>query len=190
MELSTAIKERRSCRVYLPEPIPEETIQKILEAGIWAPSPANNQGWEFIVITGDDVKARIHAESVERKQFLFEKSGWKWMSKYDVGFLKDAPAIVCVVGDPKKTGADMFLEEGNQGYLMACSAAIQNMLLAAHSLGLGSLWFTLFDKGVLREILGIDPEKDPIALVLLGKPGGDPLPTPRKEIEKKATFMR
>jgi 5,6-dimethylbenzimidazole synthase len=95
-----------------------------------------------------------------------------------------------VVGDPKKTGADMFLEEGNQGYLMACSAAIQNMILTAHSLGLGSLWFTLYDKKVLREMLGIDAEKDPIALVCLGKPGGDPLQTPRKAVADKTTYMK
>jgi 5,6-dimethylbenzimidazole synthase len=84
----------------------------------------------------------------------------------------------------------MFMEEGSVGYQHACAAAIQNMHLAAHALGLGSLWFTFFDKKAIREILGIDPEKTPIGLVCLGKAGGDPTPASRKDVKKKTTYIR
>ncbi|MDQ7785729.1 MAG: nitroreductase family protein [Desulfomonilaceae bacterium] len=190
MDLLTAIKERRSCRNYLPDPLDDETIRTLLESAVWAPSPANNQPWEFIVITSPEVKESIFAEAQERRKILFEKSGWKWLNRYEVDFLKTAPVIVAVVGDPEKTGADMFLDEGYKAYQHACAAAIQNMLLTAHSLELGSLWFTLFDKSAMRRILGVPAEKDPIALICLGKPGGSSFQTPRKDIAEKTTYLR
>jgi 5,6-dimethylbenzimidazole synthase len=98
--------------------------------------------------------------------------------------------IIAVIGDPKKSGVDMFTEEGPMGYQAACAAAIQNMHLAAHALGLSSLWFTLFDKKTLREKLGIVPEKTPLALICIGKPGSPPTPVPRKEVKEKTTYIR
>jgi nitroreductase len=83
----------------------------------------------------------------------------------------------------------VYQEEGGIGYQHACAAAIQNMLLAAHSLGLGSLWFTMFDKKQMREILAVSPEKTPLGLVCIGKADGEPPRTARKDIKDKATFI-
>lgn len=188
MDLRTAITERRSCRNYLSDALSKETIEQLLEAATWAPSPANNQPWEFIVITGPELKEKIFAEAETRRQILYEKSGWKWLNRYEVGFLKDVPVILAVVGDPKKSGADMFLKDGGQAYQHACAAAIQNILLTANSLSLGSLWFTLFEKDALREILSIGSEKDPVALICVGKPAGEPFQTPRKTVQEKTTY--
>ena len=190
MDVFEAMKERRSCRNYLSDPVGEETIEKVLEAATWAPSPLNMQGWEFIVVTNPEVKEKIYSESDRCRKWALEKSGWKWLGGYSLDFLKSAPVIIAITGDPKKTGVDMFMEEGSVGYQHACAAAIQNMHLAAHALGLGSLWFTFFDKKAMREILGIDPEKTPIAIVCLGKVGGDPTPAPRKDHKKKTTYIR
>ncbi len=63
MELFDAIKERRSCRAFLPEAVRDEEIVKVLEAANWAPSPLNSQPWRFLVITGADLKARIYDEA-------------------------------------------------------------------------------------------------------------------------------
>jgi 5,6-dimethylbenzimidazole synthase len=190
MDLFSAIKERRSCRQYLPEPIPEEILEKILEAATWAPSPLNAQPWEFLVVTNSGLKEKIFEEADRCRKWALEISGWKWLDRYQVDFLKSAPALVVVTGDPKKSGVDMFLEEGHIGYQAACAAAIQNMLLAAQALGIGSLWFTLYDKKILREILGLDPEKTPVGIICLGKPDG-PLPSvPRKALTDKITFLR
>jgi nitroreductase len=93
--------------------------------------------------------------------------------------------ILAVIGDPEKTGMDMFQEDGKVGYQHACAAATQNMLLAAHALGLHTLWFTLFDKKAMREILDVDPGKTPLALVCLGKAGGEIPPVPRKDAKDK-----
>jgi nitroreductase len=190
MDLFTAIRDRRSCRNYLTEAISDEVIESILEAATWAPSPLNTQPWEFIVITSSDVKEKIFAESERCRKWALEKSGWKWLDSYQIDFLKQAPVIIAVVGDPKKTGIDMFMEEGMVGYQAACAAAIQNMHLAAHSFGLGSLWFTLFDKKALRGILEISDEKTPLALVLLGKMESAATATPRKNVKDKIKYVR
>ncbi len=190
MDVFTAMKERRSCRDFLPDPISEDTIEKILQAASWAPSPLNMQGWEFIVVTNREVKEKIYSESDRCREWALERSGWKWLEGYKLDFLKSVPVIIAVVGDPKKTGVDMFMEDGSTGYQYACAAAIQNMHLAAHALGLGSLWFTFFDKQNIRDILGIDTGKTPIALVCLGKADGEPQKMPRKDFREKTKYMR
>ena len=190
MDIFTAIRGRRSCRNFLPEPVSQDTIEKILEAAIWAPSPLNTQPWEFIVITNEEVKKKIFSEAERCRKWALEKSGWKWLGSYQVDFVQSAPVIIVVIGDPKKTGVDMFQEEGGVGYQHACAAAIQNIHLAAHALGLSSIWFTFFDKKPMREILGIDPAKTPLALVCLGKAGGEISRTPRKDVKEKTTYLR
>jgi len=190
MDIFKAIKERRSCRNFLPESINEEVIEKILEAATWAPSPLNTQPWEFVVVTNKEMKEKIFAEADRCRKWGVEKSGWKWLEKYQLNFLKTAPVIVAVVGDPKKSGLDTFQEEGGVGYQHACAAAIQNMNLAAHALGLGSLWFTMFDKKPMRKLLSVAPEKTPLGLVCIGKTDGESPRTPRKDVKEKTTFIR
>ena len=189
MDIFSAIRERRSCRSFLPDAIGSEILGKILEAGTLAPSAANNQPWEFIVVTNAEIKKEIFAESEKCRRALFEKSGWKWVDRYRIGFINEAPVIIAVVGDPKKTGADMFLEGGGLAYQHGCAAAIQNMLLAAHALGLGTLWFTLFEKDSIRKTLKIDQAKEPLALICLGKPAAAPPQTPRKAVKEVTSFV-
>jgi 5,6-dimethylbenzimidazole synthase len=190
MDVFTAIKERRSCRKFHPDPVSGADIEKILEAGNWAPSPANQQPWEFIVITNTGIKERIFAESESCKKKLFERSGWKWLETFPVDFVKETPVVIAVVGDPKKSGADMFLDEGaGRGYLEGCSAAVQNMMLAAHGLGLGSLWFTLFEAGAVRQILSLDAAKDPVALLCIGRPAST-TGAKRKDFREKTTYLK
>jgi 5,6-dimethylbenzimidazole synthase len=190
MDVFTAMKERRSCRNYLPEPISEGIVQKILEAATWAPSPLNSQPWEFIVVTQKEMKEKIFSEAERCRRWAREKSGWKWLDRYGVDFLRTVPVMIAVIGDPKGTGVDMFFKEGATGYQHACAAAIQNMHLAAQSLSLGSLWFTLFDKDVMREILGVDTARTPVGLVCIGMAADKPVPAPRKAVSEKTTYIR
>jgi len=189
MDIFTAMKERRSCRDFLPEPVGMDNIEKILEAASWAPSPLNLQPWEFIVVINDGVKNRLFLEAERCIQWAFDRSGWNWLETYTADFLQSAPVVIAVVGDPRKSGVDIFLEEGGIGYQHACAAAIQNMNLAAYSLGLSSLWFTFFEKEPVREILGIGPDKTPIALICIGKSHGGIPQVPRKDVMKKTTFI-
>jgi nitroreductase len=188
MDVFTAMKERRSCRNFLPEPVDRRDIEKILQAATWAPSPLNTQPWEFVVVTGRDLRKKIGAEAESCRQWAVEKSGWKWLGKYRVDFLAKAPVIIAVVGDPKKSGVDTFFEDGPLGYQHACAAAIQNMHLAAHAMGLGSLWFTLFRREALERLLGINSGKHLLGLVCIGKASSEAVATPRKSVAEKTVF--
>ncbi len=189
MELFTAIQTRQSCRDFLDVAIEKEVIEKIIEAGIMAPSPLNSQPWNFIVITRNIIKEQLFDSVAECKAKAIEISGWKWLEKYSVDFLKTTPAIIVVTGDKTKSGVDLFFEDGPVAYQHACAAAIQNMLLTAHSLGLGSVWFTLFDKTAVKTLLNVDDNQIPLAFVCLGKPAGQTAKTPRKPLAKKTIFM-
>lgn len=180
MDLYEAIKGRRSCRSFSSKPLDGKALDRILDAATWAPSPLNSQPWEFIVVTDPAVKDKIHGEAERCRVWAREQSGWGWLDKYRLDFLKAAPVLVVVVGNPKKTGVDQFQAGGGTAYQHACAAAVQNMLLAAHAEGLGSLWFTLYDKINMSAILDIDPEKIPLAVVCLGVPDKVPTPVPRK----------
>ena len=190
MELFAAIRDRRSCRAFSPEPVDEAIINRLLETAGWAPSPLNAQPWQFIVITGEEKKMALFEEADRCRRWAVEESGWKWLDSYSVDFLKKVPVIVAVVGDPKKTGVDMLQPDGSVGYQHACAAAVQNMLLAAHALGLGSLWFTLYDRGAVRKILEISEDKTPIALVCIGKPEKSLATVPRKDVTAKTIYLR
>lgn len=188
MELFSAIENRRSCRNFSGEPIQRDTIERIIQAGTWAPSPLNMQPWQFVVISGGAEKGAIFAEADRCRKWAIAESGWKWLEGYSMEFLKEAPVIIAVVGDPKKSGVDMYQEEGKIGYQLACAAAIQNMLLAAHALGLGSLWFTFFDKKEMRKILDIPVDKTPVALICIGKARDDAAAVPRKDVKKVVRY--
>jgi nitroreductase len=190
MKLFDAIENRRSCRAFLPDPVPEEAIGRILAAAVWAPSPLNAQPWEFVVVTDAETRERIYTSAETCRRWAVEASGWKWLGNYRIEFLKQAPAIVAVIGDPKKSGVDGFQEDGPLAYQHACAAAVQNMLLSAHVLGLGSLWFTLFDKKEMAALLEVPEEKKVLALVCLGKPSEAPAPAARKDIAKKVRYVK
>jgi len=189
MDIFNVLENRRSCRAFAPDPVDPATIERILTAATWAPSPLNAQPWKFIVISAQAKKDQIFEEAARCKAWAIEKSGWKWLDSYGLDFLKQAPVIIAVVGDPKKTGVDMFQTEGSVGYKLACAAAVQNMLLAAHALDLGSLWFTFFDRGELRKILDIPDEKTPVSLVCIGNPAQLPAAVPRKPAAKLTTYI-
>ena len=189
MDLFSAIETRTSCREFLPDALNKPTIEKILAAGVRAPSPLNAQPWQFIVITMPAKKRAIYAEAERCRAWAIEQSGWTWLGKYKTDFLLQAPVLVAVVGDPKKSGMDMFQEDGPVGYQLACAAAIQNMMLAAHALGLGSLFFTLFEKSHIRRLLDISDEKTPVALVCIGKPGEPQKAVPRKDVTEKTIYI-
>lgn len=189
MDFWQVLRERRSCRTYTDKQVEESKLMSVLEAASLAPSPANRQPWEFIVIKNKKVKQQIFDSVSATREHLFEVSGWRWLGKYRVDFLVQAPLLIAVVGDPEKTGADKFFPGRGEGYQHACAAAVQNMLLAAQAQGLGSLWFSLYDKGELANILGVGSSKDIIALVCLGY-SDNTVPQPAKlDIKEKVTFI-
>jgi nitroreductase len=180
MDFWEVVRNRRSCHRFLDDAVEEDKINTILECAGFAPSPANMQPWEFIIIKNKEIKKKIFDSSLRVKTEMARASGWSWLDRYQLHFLIQAPLIVAVVGDPLKTGIERWQEGRGEGYQHACAAAIENMLLAAHALGLGSLWFTIFDKPEVSKILAIEENKNLIALVCLGY-SDDHTPRPKRE---------
>ncbi|NPV91497.1 MAG: nitroreductase [Firmicutes bacterium] len=189
MEVLQAIKERRSYRSYLDRPVEEEKLQAVLEAGRWAPSVMNLQPWRFIVIKDQDIKDRLKKSCQETLQKIYQASGWGWVSRFSLEFLSQAPVIIAVTGDPQKTGADQFILETGRGYAFSCCAAVQNMHLIAHALGLGTLWFTLYENDKVKGILDIPKELDVVSMVVLGYPAGTAAQVKRKPLEEMVSVI-
>lgn len=162
MDVQEAIRTRRSIRRYQPDPVPHDLLVKILEAGQWAPSASNSQPWSFVVVTNPEVKRRITG------CFLY---GW---------FLDEAPTGIVVSVDPRLSSCP--IQDG--------SLAVQNIMLAAHALGLGTCWINpgLNDEEV-KEILNIPQEHRLICALSLGYPAETPSKL-RKRLEDIAFSCR
>lgn len=143
-----AIFERRSIRRYL-EKIPDrEKILKIIEAGIWAPSGLNNQPWRFVIIWSEEVKKKI-SELTKYKEIV-----------------KNAPVLIGVFLH-KDTMYHQIKDHQSAG------ACIQNMLLSAYALGLGTCWLgeILRNEDKVKEVLGLPKEEyEMCALISVGYP--------------------
>lgn len=131
MDVLKAIRERRSIRKYLSRPVEDEKIQTILEAGQWAPSASNKQPWHFIVVKDEGMRTKL-AEAHPYGRFMAE-----------------SPVVIVVLSDPQKHPKYHLADPHN---------AVQNMLLAAYSLGLGTCWMGVRDTDIepkFHELLGI-----------------------------------
>jgi nitroreductase len=144
-----AIFTRRSIRKYTAEPIPASIIHDLIEAAVSAPSAGNEEPWQFILLTKRDILNEIP---------LFHPHA---------SFVKDAQQAILVCGDLSR---EIF-----EGYWMIdCSAATQNLLLAAHAKGLGACWVGIYPRQErikkLKELLQVPDHIIPFALVSLGFP--------------------
>jgi nitroreductase len=163
------LKSRRSIRAYKPDPIPDEYIQKIIEAARWAPSGGNSQPWEFIVIKKKELKDRIadlfiksldlvrEAELTREKEMRVPALVGKMMGP---GF-KNAPVLILLCGDPRVNEAFPFVifqKYGHEVFISNLASAFLCMQLAAKTLGLGSQWVSAagsFMEDDLKELLNI-----------------------------------
>ena len=182
MNFETLSQARRSYRAFESTPIPDNRLAAILKAGQWAPSPLNLQPWEFIVISDAETKATIRKIGEAARQEVIDGGGPGWAGKYDMAFLEEAPVLIVVVIDPSKGGLGDYFGQKN-GALQAGSACVQNIMLAAADMGIGSLWFTFFRPEKLKTALGIPKHLQIAAVVPLGKPKDVVKAPPRKNAE-------
>lgn len=161
--LVDVILSRRSVRRYQQKEIPRDAMDKILEAGRQAPSAMNRQPWHFIVVTSNESKKEL-------SKWLFTKH------------IKDSP--VTIVGCAK-TG---FLDR--KWSIIGTSIALQNMVIAAWALGIGSCWIGGFKEDKVKELLEIPDKWKIVALVTLGYPDKIPHVKRKKPIEKVVSIDR
>ena len=179
MEFKDLVTLRRSCRSFETTAVSEQQLEAILDAGRWAPSPLNLQPWEFIVVADPRMKKRIRQIGEEARRQVIDGGGPGWVNKYSMDYLEQAPVLIAVVCDPRKGGLGGYFGQP-LGAMQAACACVQNMMLAAADLGLGSLWFTFFDPEPVRELFNVPAGKEVVAIVPVGRPKQAPEAPARK----------
>src|SRR4030042_3892274 len=157
MELFEAIKTRRSIRRYKTDPIDDKKIEMILEAGRWAPSWANTQCWRFIVVRDAKVRAKLTDTLMKIK--LPDKE----LPNPAATAMNTVPVIIVVCAEIGKAGAKHgpagsnveYVTDKGDWFMFDTALAIQNMVLAAHAQGLGTVIIGAFEATQVGKILSV-----------------------------------
>lgn len=164
------IISRRTVKSFLPKFVSWDTVSRVLDAGRHAPSSGNIQNWKFVVVM-----------EPEKKQKLAELC----QEQYEIGF---AAVLIVVCGEIDKAERYYGLRGERLYTIQNCAAAVQNMLLEAHSLGLGSCWIGAFDEEAVKGLLSIPDEIRPQAIVAVGYPKEIPQKPPKYPLETVVYF--
>jgi nitroreductase len=160
MDISTAIKNRRSIRKFTADPVEERVLKDlVLEAGIWAPSGGNAQSWRFLVITDPKILNKL-----------------KLVSPGLLGTLNSAIVICQDLACALQKGGELGVKNLS---LMDTAMAAQNIMLAAHAIGLGTCPIASFHPEAVRRIIGLPAHVYPQLLISVGFPRENP-PAPRR----------
>lgn len=196
MELTEAIKARRSIRKFKPTPVSEAYIQDLLEAARLAPTGSNLQPARYVIIKSPEVRAKLNectplpfvasapvilACCVDTQ--AFSSSARRYVELREAGAFVDTP-----LNEPsastslKKRNLD---EAAAKAYLsLNVAIAIDHITLKAVDLGLGTCWIMMFDQDKTKEVLGLDERYSVVALLPVGYPDQSPGPRPRLELDK------
>lgn len=172
MDVIAAIKGRRSIRRFTEQDISGEQLAQILEAVRWAPSWGNSQCWEVLVVRDRGKKQQLHDALSPRNP---------------AGPAVTAAPVVLVVGAAmKKSGhyKGESLTRFAEWFMYDLGLATQNLCLAAHSLGLGSVIAGAFDHDKVKEILAVPAGYEVVTMIPLGYPDHEPSAPKRKEVEE------
>ena len=163
MSLVDVVLSRRSIRRYEQKEIPKDVLDKILDAGRQAPSAANKQPWHFIVVSDLEIKKKLSKGMFNR-------------------FIKNAPFTI--VGCAHK---DLIAGKWS---IVSTTIALQNMVVAAWAMGVGSCWIGDFNEGKVKKLLSIPENWNIVALVSFGYPAEKPQPRKRKPVEEIVGFNK
>ena len=158
MTVMQAIEARRSIRHYSEQPVTDEELLAVLEAGRLAPSARNLQGWHFTAVRDASLRGAL-CTACNGQQMVAE-----------------APAALVVWADGER-----MMGCGQSAATIDCSIALSFMLLRATELGLGSCWLGAFDQNAVKQLLGLPQEAVVVAVSPLGHPAETPAARPRKD---------
>ncbi|WP_457591037.1 nitroreductase family protein [Geoglobus sp.] len=164
MECLEAIFTRRSVRKFQKKDVDDGIVRKLIEAGNAAPSAGNLQARDFIVVRDEETKLRLAVASLRQM------------------FIAEAPVIIVVVANYPRS-MKVYGERGRIYAEQDAAAAVQNILLAAHCMGLASVWIGAYDDEQVSEILGIPSYARPAAILPIGYPAETPRARRRFDIE-------
>ena len=187
-------KERRSIREYSRKKVSNKVLQRILEAGRWAPSAHNAQPWRFIILKDPNIKLVLAKRMAFEWSKDLELNGVsqekiKALTESSIKIFSTAPIVIiaCLTMENMQVYPDEKRRKFE--YIMgiqSVAAAIENILLAASLEGLGACWFCapLFCQSIVQETLGIPKHVEPQALITIGYPKSFPSPPPRKSLKE------
>ena len=191
MNIIDAISNRRSVRKFADKDIGRDILEKILRAGINAPSPKNTQPWKFVVVTKEGKRDMFYAinrgvEKIKSNTGSFANTMFHLSSAGNtIKTMEEAPVVIIVMNTgnkymSKQSSAKRYKEITN---LLSSGASIENMLLAALENGIGSLWISdiFFFARELAEWLNTD--KQIVAAIAFGYPDENPPRPPRKDMD-------
>ena len=170
MDVMTAIRERRSVRAYGETEVPQEAVDRLVEAAMCAPSAGNLQSRKFFFVTHGEIKARLARAALDQ-----------W-------FIAQAPLVIVACAD--RNAVRSYGQRGHELYAVQdATASVQNMLLAAEGLGLGACWVGAFREGKVAESLDLPMHLRPVAIVPVGFPAESPQTPPRVRVEDAVEFV-
>jgi len=176
MDVLESIRERRSVRRFTEKPVTREQIEAILEAARWAPSWNNVQPWRILIVTDP-----------KRKEAL--KETLPSINPAAKGF-DQAPLLLVLIAERGKSGfyGSAAITDKGDWYLFDAGLVAQNIALAAHGLGLGTVHVGALNHGEAGRILGVPEGFEVIEILPLGHPASPPKAPPRKELEEFVTY--
>lgn len=169
MELYEVMRTRRSVRKYSARPIPEEVLNRVLEAARIAPSGSNRQPTRFLLVTEE-----------ERKRELVPLC-------HDQGFVAEAPVVVVACGRDIRYNRGEWM--GRYAMIVDVSIAVDHLTLAARAEGLGTCWMGSFNGPELKQFLGLPEDVEVVALTPVGYPEGDPFTEPEGRLPLEELVM-
>ena len=162
MEFYEVINKRRSIRAYKKDPVEDSKLSRILNAARLAPTAANRQPYSLIVVKDEETKLKLK-------------------DAYSQEWFFTAPVIVCACALPD----DAWKRNDGKGYVdVDVAIAMDHLILAASAEGLGTCWIAAFKPDVVRDVLSIPDDIEPLILTPLGYPEVIPEPTFRKSLEE------
>lgn len=166
MEFFEAVKGRRSIRKFKEETLDDELIEKIVEAGIWAPSAGDLQSWDAVIIKDHQMKVQVA------------------VAAYVQEFIAKAPVVIVMCANIASAGA-RYGERGRELYCVQDAAcAAQNMMLSAYAMGLGAAWVGAFKEEDISDLLNLPEHLRPVALIPIGYPDEEPDAPPRRSVKE------
>ena len=176
MEVLEAIKTRRSIRKYKATPVDDKTVELVLEAARWAPSWANTQCWRFIVVRDSNIKSEL--------------ANITTYNNPSTDAIRNAPVVIVACAELGKSGYKDGEQASDKGdwYMFDVALAMQNLVLAAHSVGLGTVYNGLFDAKKAASILKVPDGLCVVEMTPLGYPDQEPKVRPRKELSEIVSY--
>lgn len=194
MDVKNAIKSRRSIRNFKDKELTNEDVNTILEAARLAPSGTNLQPWRFVVIESEDMRTKLQNCTLD---FVAE-APVTIACAVDYNALEEIPARIKELaragafkgtsleksGDSNYSGREMNQEEAKRYLYLNEAIAIENMVLQATELGIGSCWVMMFNEDKLADILDLEENLELVSLLALGYPEEEPDQRPRLDLDE------